>query len=179
MKINIDKIRNDIIKEYGENFLISSVLRKRTMKEYKNEDLTFKYFVETYAKNKNIIEIGTNRGISSLILAMVGNIVYTYDIEEWNGMREIWKKFNVGDKIVFNIRNDDTIFPDNFDFAFIDGEHDYESVEKDFKESYDKNVKIMLFHDYTNKFPDYKKFIDEITTGKLITKKPYALWINE
>jgi len=177
--MNISKIRKNIVKEFGEDFLISSVLRIRKMKEYKNEDSTFKYFIETYAKNKNIIEIGTNRGISSLLLSMTGNVVYTYDIKEWNGMRKIWKRFNVEDKIVFNIRNDETIFPDNFDFAFVDGEHDYKSVEKDFKELYDKNIKIMLFHDYTNKFPDYKKFIDEIPIGKLIIKKPFALWVND
>ena len=50
------------------------------------------------------------------------------------------------------------------DFLFIDGDHFYESVKKDFDAwfSYLSSDGVLAFHDYDEKHPEVVKFVDEV-----------------
>jgi len=101
-------------------------------------------------------EIGTRGGISTTVLAMaardVGGRVYTIDISTECAEDA---KFNVelADCLpyVTFIHGDsaETDFPEPLDVLFIDGDHTYDGVKKDF-ERHAPNVKpggVILFHD--------------------------------
>jgi predicted O-methyltransferase YrrM len=50
------------------------------------------------------------------------------------------------------------------DFLFIDGDHFYESVKKDFDAwfPYLSSGGVLAFHDYDEKHPEVVKFVDEV-----------------
>ena len=136
-------------------------------------------FVSKY-KPKNIIEIGTYNGISTAILAsVVKELVYTFDIVQRN-CEFVWNLFNVRPKIDNFIGTPGQIAYDinyrwnrdqiPFDFAFIDGEHTYESVKHDFELV--KRCGKVLFHDIQGE--EVGSFVKEIG-GKVVQEK-YGYW---
>ena len=153
-------------------------------------------FIEEFMKELNprpegIIEIGTFNGVSSVVFASMGKIVYTYDIA-YRGAEHIWNLFGVRDKIRCCVGPQWLIDEEikiviqrwqnklNFNFAFIDGKHDEESVRHDFELV--KFCKRVLFHDYFKR--QIRKFMDEIGAKSMGPKHPngrcvYAYWEAE
>ena len=122
---------------------------------------------------KNILEIGVREGISTeaLLTAAEENngILYSVDINPCIETRERLKSDNWR---FFNMPSDE-FFKTNkvvFDCVFIDGDHSYEQVKKDFWNSYNslRDDGIIMLHDYFS-WVGYgvKKLVDEIPFEKV------------
>jgi len=139
------------------------------------EDYTFIYGLITLLKPKTIVEIGTNTGVSSIVMALalkensIDGRIYTFDISEEcrKIARKQIKEIGLGLYIYDYLGNSDKAKELNlkFDFAFIDGNHTYEGVKKDFENLKD-TCKYMLFHDIQN-CEGVKRFIKELQGEKL------------
>ncbi len=139
------------------------------------EDYIFIYGLITLLKPKTIIEIGTNTGVSSIVMASAlkeNNIkgkIFTYDIS--NNCLTIAKKQikNAGLENyinpLFGTSNCAKKLDLKFDFAFIDGDHSYEGVKRDF-ENLKNKCEYILFHDVNNT-GTVKRFIKELQGEKL------------
>lgn len=147
------------------------------------------------------VEIGTYKGLSTVVLASKANTVYTFDVYDWKEKDFIWSSFGVKNKIKsfilgelkskdMNIKGlsgwtvvgnyiDQEASRKNiseilknlvFDFAFIDGWHDYENIKKDFEIV--KKCGKVLFHDYS-RYLGIQKFCDEIKAKPI---ECFAYW---
>jgi len=119
---------------------------------------------ETAKQFTEMVEIGTWRGLSALIFASWGLKVHTFDILEQEHCRPLWERFGADiDQHVCHDRDEirDCLDGLNFDFAFIDGVHNYEGVKADFEMV--KRCGHVLFHDYhKDRFPGIYQFVNEI-----------------
>jgi hypothetical protein len=121
----------------------------------------------------NVIEIGTHNGLSSSVLTGWANRVFTFDINVRNN-EFVWNILGVRNKISsFSGNREELEWEINyiqeswkeqglniiFDFAFIDGNHDYEWVKRDFELV--KFTKRVLFHD-CDICPGVRGLINEI-----------------
>ena len=121
----------------------------------------------------NIIEIGTYNGISTAVLASIANHVYTFDVAYRDvdfvlnlfGLRHkvsvmVGRQEDIDFEIGFISAKDRAYWNDNFifDFAFIDGAHDYDSTQHDF--DLVKFTGRVLFHN--TDWPPVRKFIMKI-----------------
>lgn len=133
--------------------------------------------------HKKCIEIGTFRGLSSVILAHYCEKVRTIDIQIFDEAFYLWRYFGVDKKIDYiNVVNKQTkkkAIEDfgTFDFAFIDGLHTYEGVKEDFELL--QHCGNILFHDYDSKMEQcqgVKKLVDELPKEEITIDVPFALW---
>jgi len=132
---------------------------------------------ELVPKVEGIIEIGTFYGIGTVALAMVGKVVYTYDIA-YRDAELIWNLFGVRNKIRCCVAPQWQIDADikfivrkwqsklNFNFAFVDGNHTYESVKHDF--GLVKFCGRVLF-DNVN-MPELRRFVIDEIGGRFVDK---------
>ena len=167
----------ELTQHFGEEILNNSCLRPRYPHKYL-------YNLINKIKPKQIIEIGTNNGISSAFFAQFIFVkkVITIDPLKSSIAQRVWKLFNVLDKIIYvNNFSSESIMKEHqdVDLAFIDGDHNYENVKKDFEMiKNNTQCKYILFHDYFITKPAVKKFIDSL--GKEIIEKRedlfFALW---
>ena len=134
-------------------------------------------------KPEGIVEIGTCGGLSTVTLAQVGNIVYTYDIA-YKGGEHVWNLFGVRDKIRCCAGPQWQIDWDlpyvvkrwpqlNFNFAFVDGEHTEKSVRHDFELV--KFCKRVLFHNANDKLI-HGFLVDEIKADIIGPGDFFAYW---
>jgi SAM-dependent methyltransferase len=103
--------------------------------------------ISEFARNRNVLEIGTGLGVSTLKLAETANLVYTVDIDPWvtANVTPLFPK-NVH---FFKDINEYGIMP-VFDMAFLDGYHEYNQCLKDIEDA-KRLVKpggVIIFHDY-------------------------------
>ena len=102
-------------------------------------------------KNHNVLELGTNDGVSTVLFSYYANSVTTIDI---NKSDKLQKNLNLCNNIDFkhgDIQSIVPTLPDNYyDFIYIDADHDKESVLRDIKLSILKlkNNGIICGHDY-------------------------------
>jgi predicted O-methyltransferase YrrM len=116
------------------------------------------------------VEIGTFCGTTAAYMAQYANKVYTFDVRNLYQLKT-WEELGLADKIEFHlIKGRDEIaeiLKDiEFDFAFVDGAHEYEDTKADFELV--KRCGRVLFHDIEHpRFPGVSKFIDEIGARRL------------
>lgn len=91
--------------------IIESKLRELNMLELlessaiRSDDNFYKILRILKPKPEIIIEIGTYRGISTLLLASIGIKVYTFDIVYQSIAKKIWEAFGLHNKIKYVIVN--------------------------------------------------------------------------
>ena len=129
-------------------------------------------------KIKNVVDIGTWKGISAAYLAQFANKVYTFDRQDRIEKYKIWDDLGVSNKIEFYlvkgrrypdkekaVDNKPIIDSIEFNFAFVDGEHTEKDVRADFELV--KKCGRVLFHDIIPFYPGIVKLTQEIGIKKL------------
>lgn len=171
-----------IMNHFGWHYLISSILISENAGVYEDEEENIRNFLKS-KKVKNIIEIGTFRGVSALLFSDYAEQVKTIDIHTHTQPLPLWVyfgKIRSIDYITVKDDQDKKEVSDNsvFDFAFIDGEHSTESVKYDFECV--KKCGRVLFHDYYNRkiihHYGVKEFVDTLPKEEVTIFEPFAYW---
>ena len=131
---------------------------------------------------KHAVEIGTWRGVSSTLIAHYADMVTTIDINFYFDSLNIWNYFGVFNKITCCIMPNKAkllkLKDLDFDFAFIDGNHDFEYVKEDFGAV--KKCGRVLFHDYgcgkECVCVGPTKFVDTLPEDEVTIIEPFAMW---
>ena len=205
IKKNLTNFDINFIKKLA---LITVVTIKKTPLYYEHgfllaTELT-KYIKTNKIKKINILETGTARGYSSIIMSYIldkykvkGKII-TIDIIPndikifWNSIidtdnrkksrRELlanYKKYQK--KILFENNNSEIYLKNNkkrYNFVFLDGAHDYQTVKNEYSfiSKYQKKNDVIFFDDVTKKyFPGIVKLINEIQKIKNYKVKLFKL----
>jgi len=144
------------------------------------EDYEFIYGLTALLRPRTIVEIGTNTGVSSIVMALAlkeNNIdgkIYTFDIsKDWievarKQIKEMKLEIYIN-SFLGNSSHARHLNIREYDLAFIDGDHTYEGVKKDFENLKDR-AKYILFHD-TQSCEGVTKFISELKGEKLSFKR--------
>lgn len=114
------------------------------------------YWLIRAGKHKNIVEIGTHKGMSTLYMAHalydegIDGKVITMDPIEWD-QRKTFRSFpELQPFIDFRmIKGEDLVVDDKVDFLFVDGYHEAEWVTREFThfEPYLSEKAVVVFHD--------------------------------
>ena len=125
--------------------------KNTTSHKFKQDLVEFFYGKEL----DSCLEIGTNRGYSTLILSQMFGWVTTIEIDSKN--IEFLQHDVYTDKWVSKLHP-------NYDVVFIDCAHDYNSVKQDYNNACDLEPKYIVFDDYglPEKNPAVKEFVDEL-----------------
>jgi hypothetical protein len=131
---------------------------------YSAADVLLPHYYEACRHFREMVEIGTWRGLSAMIFSSWGIKVHTFDILEQEHCKPLWERFEVDvDQHVCHDRTEiagivETL---SFDFAFIDAVHNYTGVSADFEMV--KRCGNVLMHDYDEqRFPGVFQFANEI-----------------
>lgn len=173
-------MRDKILSLYGERYLRKSAIRHD---DYVVFEQVLSHRVGT------ILEIGTYRGCTTAELSRFCDKVITIDLvhgriekdESSIDRHEFWKSLGVANvdlRLVRGNAEKRTLVESlDFDFAFVDGSHEYEDVELDF--SLVRKCGRVLFHDYYTDGPNPKsvyRFVNSIRGGRLQVFGIFALW---
>ena len=121
-------------------------------------------------------EIGTSSGRNANTLLSFLNIKklylidpYEYGLHRMINAKKVLSRF--GDKPIFIRKmSSDAVddIPDNLDFIYIDGPHDYENVKNDIRLYYNKVKSGGVFggHDFSPNFPGVIKTVNEFVKEK-------------
>jgi len=137
-------------------------------------DYQFLYGLVALLRPALIVEIGTNTGVSAIAMALAmkendikGNIL-TFDIS--SQYKEIADKqikaLDLTDYITTHLGNSTHVTKMNYDLGFIDGDHTYDGVKKDF-EILKHLCQYIIFHD-TKVCEGVAQFIQELNQEQLI-----------
>lgn len=129
-------------------------------------------------KSPRILEIGRLQGGSVILFALAGDKethITSVDIEPWNdeALRSVLRDIGAEGRVTLHTCDANSLeaMPEAFDLVFIDGDHRYEGVKKDF-EHWRKSLRPnshLLFHDACNsrRFatgnPDVARLVEEVT----------------
>ncbi len=127
------------------------------------------------------VEIGTNRGFSTMLLREFSRVVHSFDATDWPGRREIFDVFGLPFTHFHLIRDDaekaEILAGLDFDFAFVDGNHRAPEIDFDLA----KRCGRVLFHDYSPGFPPDNcrtcvvNYVDSLD-GIAWKEPPFAYW---
>jgi len=130
--------------------------------------------VMQHVRPKVAVEIGTYRGLSTVVMASVCDGVHTFDVKYWKEDTEfLWSLFGVRDRIFYHIVKDSftekyLLDSREFDFAYIDGCHLLEAAKFDFEIT--KKCEHVLFDDADGIAP----FLE--TINSINVTKRFAYW---
>lgn len=109
---------------------------------------------------QSFIEVGFGRGYTSFCVAktfhdlgvkgQITTIDPNFNEEHLNSLTRVFPK-DWFDMIKFTKGTSQDVLPklnDNFDFAYIDGDHSYEATKSDWENCLKKNPSVVLFDDY-------------------------------
>ena len=144
-------------------------------------------YINSYFKGRNdlrMIEIGSFMGESSSLFASSGMFKEIHCIEPFSGntdafdtlpidnWKDVKEEFDMNTRVFENIilhqdfsYNVDNKFEDkSFDFVYMDGAHDYKSVERDIQLYLPKLKPLRLFggHDYSEEFPSLAEVVNKL-----------------
>lgn len=195
-------LQNDFVNELA---LSTQIVKKKSELQYGHGYLLYsalyKYVQDNPDQNYTILETGTARGFSAVMMAKAlydnkscGKVI-TVDVLPnnvsiyWNCIHdnegkktrleilEKWKEL-VQNYIIFLQGYSDFVLKQldisRIHFAFIDGSHEYEDVKNDaeFIIKRQKKGDIIIFDDYSpDKFIGVVKFVDEITDNNIYSRK--------
>lgn len=115
---------------------------------------------------KLLIETGTASGCSALLLSQYAERIITFDVVEAPVRRDIWKFYGVDDRITSHVIKKTSeipgLIPEEFDFAFIDGDHTYAGCALDIAVL--EKCRRILFHDVSH--PPIMRAINELIRRK-------------
>ena len=170
------EIKNDftsqICEEFGSNILFWSALSFP-----RGEEIIRKFMSKS--PMEFALDLGTAKGVTAALMTQYAHRVYTLDRREVLVTRVMWDKYGLDKKIIFKKVPDNRqkialIKTINFDFAFIDDQHDYEGVEMGFEAT--KKCGRVLFHDYSDEWPEVKAFIDTLPKDEIMIEDRFAYW---
>jgi len=140
----------------------------------------------------NIIEIGSHRGVSACILADYGQVT-TFDIDDEPLFDQVVHHFRKDTRIRRRLipttsdhrweraRQGDAHLSEllpamKFDLAFVDGNHDLDSVQANYEAV--KHCGCVIFHDYelTAHRDRTVEFVDNLRDGRTTKLSPFAMW---
>lgn len=116
---------------------------------YIHEHLPTLYFITKMFDCKDVLEIGTGNGASTMAFAEAGARVNTLDILEKNDIKKILDDV-VPNQVNFITTNSQDYLPQSVDIIFIDGDHSYEAVKAELEKFHEYAKKFMILHDITN-----------------------------
>lgn len=166
MKINLETERMLGFGSYGNaNYL------------YGLDELCNKYIKKT----DNILELGTNDGISAALFSFYAKKVYTIDLKKpTQRLKNILKEYKNITFLNGDFYEEIKKLNTKFEFIYIDGNHDYTSVISDinFCIKY-LNGNIIGGHDFYNDNCDVAKAVKASFPEKIIKKFNDSSWLVE
>ena len=128
----------------------------------------FKQDLIEFFKGKNLkscLEVGTNRGYSTLVLSHIFDWVTTMEIDNNNieFAKNVCKDRENIEFLQKDVYQWNWNFP-NFDVVFIDCRHDYQGVKQDYNNACDLEPQYIVFDDYglPENHPAVKECVDDI-----------------
>ena len=130
-----------------------------------------------------VLEIGTARGMSAIILAHWADVVHTIDIYKSQWIPQIFIEAGVEGRVFPIVVKDNAekakvIKPLVFDMANIDGSHFRPDVRIDFGLTH--HCGLLLFHDYPRAFGNKRDgpgwVLGRQTSGIVTDLRPFAWW---
>lgn len=148
------------------------------------DEALFRQLLAAAGPIDTVVETGTNRGFSALVLEEFCQQVHTFDVKDYPHRQEVFDRFSKG-RLRFHHIHDDAakaaiLAQLKFDFAFVDGNH--YKVADDF--ALVETCGRVLFHDYSPGFPPENqrshvvRFVDGLL-GIRTKQPPFAYWIAD
>lgn len=137
--------RADLLRNFGH-----AVLQVPELSFVISNELEFRDIMAAIAyRPKLVFETGTASGCSALMLLQYAEKVVTFDVKEVPMKYDVWKHYGVADRVKAHVIKDTSeiadLLTEEFDFAFIDGDHSYEGCAKDIAVA--EKCGRLLFHD--------------------------------
>jgi predicted O-methyltransferase YrrM len=132
------------------------------------------------AAGRTVLELGSDYGASTVMLAQVASVVYAVDAWQMRPEEDVFALFianlercGVTERVVVYRGWFADVVPQlkrDFDLAFLDGNHSYkETVEQaHLAGSVLKPSSVLAFHDYTASFPGVMRAVDEIGQAQVV-----------
>lgn len=181
-------MNSDLINKINNNPELNGMNFKPTSIKYQeNLNVLEKAISEIHKKKpiNNILEIGTYQGMSSCWFSTFCKHIDTIDIDDHKIKYKLWDAMNIRNKIDFHLIKSDAgkkelINSLDFDFAFVDGDHE-EGVNLDFELV--RKCGRVLFHDYNKEnayllehFKHIIKLVDSLPESEVVVYNEYAYW---